>query len=445
MVLAFFRDVVKTQHRVLADQEEWGREKMRNSDSTDDRADSRKTLALVLAGGNGTRLHGLTRSRAKPAVPFGGHHRIVDFSLSNCVNSGITNIALLTQYKAQSLIRHVQRNWQTVSRAFADSIEMWPAQQRLGERWYVGTADAVQQNKDLIEAADPDDVLIVAGDHVYTMDYTAMFAAHAQHGADVTISCVEVPVGQSREFGIVEVDDRLRIRAFIEKPDWSSAARSGRGTALASMGVYLFSTDYLLDCLETDTKNPDSKHDFGYDVLPRVIADANVYAHLFRDRQGRAGYWRDVGTIDSYWLAHRELLSPKPMFDFGNALWPIYGSQRPAAPALLTPAASVASTMLGAGCVVAGSVAGSVLSTGCGVEEGASVSDSVLLPHAQVGRNCRLDRVIVDSHCRVPDNTVIEAGLLSATERFYVSPNGVVLVTDEILEYRAPAQDRRIA
>ena len=273
-----------------------------------------RILALVLAGGNGTRLHGLTRRRAKPALPFGGHHRIVDYTLSNCVNSGVSSIAVLTQYKAQSLIRHLQRNWLSGRASHAETIEIWPAQQRNGTSWYAGTADAVHQNRDLIEEINPDNVLILAGDHVYAMDYTNLAAAHARTGADVTISCVEVPVAQSREFGIVEVDDSLRLTGFLEKPTHLASRLGPTSNVLASMGIYLFNTDYLLDCLNADARNGDSKHDFGYDILPWLIGDARVYASLFRARDNTPGYWRDVGTIDSYWLAHRELLHARSEF-----------------------------------------------------------------------------------------------------------------------------------
>jgi glucose-1-phosphate adenylyltransferase len=417
---------------------------MRSAESTHE-FDSRKTLALVLAGGSGSRLQGLTRTRAKPAVPFAAHHRIVDFSLSNCVNSGVERIALLTQYEPKSLTDHVQRNWQAPRPGLRSAIEIWPAQQRPDNPVYAGTADAVHKNRDLIEALDPDDVLIVASDHVYAMDYTKLRASHAAHRADVTISCVEVPASQSKSFGIVEVDDKLRIQAFVEKPDWPVAGPAGRHTALASMGVYLFDAEYLLECLDADAQDPDSRHDFGYSIMPRVLAEANVFAHLFRDRNGETGYWRDVGTVDSYWHAHQELLAPDAKLDLASPNWPIFGSRRQRAPARLSATAKVAATMLGAGSFVSGRVTGSVLSTGCLVGDGSHVTDSVLLPNSTVGRNCRLHRVILDSHCHVPDDTVIDAKTVGSDGRFHVSPKGVVLVTQDALEFRDPLEVRRIA
>lgn len=419
---------------------------MRDSHATCDTG-SRKILALVLAGGKGTRLQGLTRSRAKPAVPFGSQYRIIDFPLSNCVNSSLSHIAVLTQHQSESLIRHVQCNWQAHREDLSTSIEIWPAQQSRGRRWYTGTADAVHQNRDRIEALAPDDILVVASDHIYAMDYSEMRAVHERNDADATISCVQVPFSESHAFDIVEIDDDLRIRAFVEKPDWPAvAAVCGQSrTAIASMGVYLFNTEYLLDCLEADATDPDSRHDFAHSIMPRLMADADVYAYLFRDRNGEPGYWRNVGTIDSYWLAHQELLSRSSKLDLESAGWPIPGTCLSSAPARLTSTAKVIGSILGSGCMVLGTVTGSVLSTSCRIDEGSIVSDSVLLPHATVGRDCRLDRVIVDSRCHIPDNTVIHADSVRSSDRFYTSPQGVVLITEESLDFYGSAQSRRIA
>jgi glucose-1-phosphate adenylyltransferase len=405
----------------------------------------RKTLALVLAGGDGTRLLGLTRSRAKPAVPFGSRYRIVDFTLSNCVNSRLGRVALLTQYQPESLISHVERNWQAHEVGLATSIEIWPAHQSRSRRWYAGTADAVYQNRDRIEALAPDDILVTASDHVYALDYSGMHAAHVRSGADVTICCVQVSASESHAFGIAEISDDLRIRTFIEKSDWPAvgSAYKQSGTAIASMGVYLFNPDYLLECLEADAADPDSKHDFGYSLMPRIMADADVYAYLFRDRDGRPGYWRDVGTIDSYWAAHQELLASR--LDPESASWPILGACPSPAPARLTSTADVIGSILGPGCFVSGMVTDSVLATGCCIDEDSLVSNSVLLPNATVGRNCMLDRVIVDSRCHIPDNTAIHADAAQCVDRFHVSPRGVVLVTEDMLELYESAPNRRIA
>jgi glucose-1-phosphate adenylyltransferase len=384
------------------------------------------TLALVLAGGSGTRLRELTSHRAKPAVPFGGHYRIVDFTLSNCVNSGIENVALLTQYKAQSLIRHVQRQWHAAGPGLADPIEIWPAQQRRGERWYAGTADAVHQNKDLIAALSPEYVLIVAGDHVYAMDYLPLLEAHVGRGADVTISCVEVPVGEAHAFGIVDVDAERRLRTFAEKPKRPPAGR--RGVALASMGIYVFSTGFLFDCLEADARDPASRRDFGYSILPRIAGSAGVYAYVF-GAGGERAYWRDVGTVDSYWAAHMDLLAERPGLELDDRRWPLRGGAAAAPPAKLAPTATVAAAMISAGCVVEGHVYRSVVSTGCRIGAGSAIRDSVLLPHVSVGRNCVLERVIVDGRFRIPDGTVIDGGLLD-TGAYERTPGGVVLVAD---------------
>ena len=387
------------------------------------------TLALVLAGGCGSRLAGLTDTRAKPAVPFGSQYRIVDFTLSNCVNSGVRHIALLTQYKSQSLIRHLQQHWPPGSRR-SESIEIWPAQQRQGARWYVGTADAVYQNKDLIAALDPEHVLILAGDHVYAMDYAPMIAEHAARGADVTVSCIDVPVGEAREYGIVEADASMRILGFTEKPERPRPLPGRRGAALASMGIYVFRTEFLLDCLARDAGDAGSRHDFGYSILPRIIEEASVHAHVFDASSCGTGYWRDVGTLDSYWLAHMDLLSVPTKLDLNNPRWPIWGGPRRSAPAQLTPTAEVAGAMLGSGCLVAGQVHRSVLSADCRVAARSVVKESVLLPSVTVGRNCVLERVVIDSRCSIPDGTVIDGSLLGSAHRYHVSPRGVVLVTE---------------
>jgi glucose-1-phosphate adenylyltransferase len=391
--------------------------------------ESRRILALVLAGGNGTRLQGLTRDRAKPAVPFGGHHRIVDYALSNCVNSGITDIAVLTQYKSQSLIRHLQKNWLTGR--FADSLEIWPAQQRNGRSWYAGTADAVYQNRDLIEAVDPDDVLVVAADHVYEMDYSTMMAVHVRNGADVTLSSVEVRASESQEFGIVEIDEANHLKAFIEKPDWLAQGCEETDTVLASMGIYFFSTDYMLACLDADARNQASRHDFGYNIVPRIVGDANVYVSVFRTRDGHPGYWRDVGTIDRYWLAHRDLLDSKPRTTDED--WILHGGPRVRAPARITSSAVVRDSLLGADSVIAGTVERTVVSMGCNIGKGSVVNESVLLPDVKVGRDCIVNRVIVDSRCHIPDGTVLDARYIDAADGIHVSPGGVALVTAETM------------
>ena len=406
------------------------------------RIDDRKILALILAGGNGSRLKGLTANRAKPAVPFGGHNRIVDYAMSNCVRSGIPNIAVLTQYRGESLIRHLQENWFVPGASGSSSIEIWPAQHREAGRGYAGTADAVYQNRELIGRIDPDEVLIAAGDQVYEMDYAVLASAHARAGADVTISCVEVPIDECRDYGIVNVDEAMRLASFVEKPQSADGLTAVRGHVLASMGVYLFSVDYLFHCLDADARDRDSDHDFGRSVMPRIVGDANVNIAVFRSRSGKPGYWRDVGTIDNYWRAHQELLDAASAPTSGAACT-VLGAPTAGGPAQLTATAAVRQSAIGTQCWIAGSVEKSVVSTGCTVDRGSSIRESVLLPKVSVGRGCTLNRVIVDSGCRIQDNTVLDARYLGTGSAYHVSPCGVVLVTEESLRCLMMQQDER--
>lgn len=388
-------------------------------------------LALILAGGTGTRLKGLTEWRAKPAVPFGGHYRTIDFTLSNCINSNVRRVALLTQYKSQSLIWHVQQGWGFLRRELGEFIDIWPAQQRCGERWYSGTVDAVHQNLDLIEAIDPEHVLVLAGDHVYAMDYSRMLDAHIQNRADSTVACVEVPITEAHSFGIVGLDRDGRVRSFVEKPEFPEPRPGSGDVTLASMGIYIFNKDTLIDRLTRDAADPNSAHDFGYNVLPKMIRSERVYAYLFRDPAGNApGYWRDVGTIDSYWSAHMDLLDEKgTKLDLFDPAWPIWTHMERCAPARIQHSGRVSASIVGQGSTIAGDVHHSVVGTHCEIGAHSYIKDSVLLPDVQVGRNCSLDRVVVDSRCVIPDNTVLTGDLLIDEEAYYISPRGVVLVT----------------
>jgi glucose-1-phosphate adenylyltransferase len=389
------------------------------------------TLALVLAGGSGKRLRGLTEWRAKPAVPFGGHYRTVDFTLSNCLNSGVRQIALLTQYKSQSLIRHIHHSWGFLRRELDEFIEIWPAQQRLGERWYAGTVDAVYQNRDLIEALDPDLILVLAGDHVYSMDYSKMIEQHLANRAHVTVGCVEVPLAEARSFGILGVDRDARIRSFIEKPDRPLPPSGKRDVALASMGIYVFDRSFLFERMERDAADERSCHDFGYSLIPGAIVTARAFAYEFRDSRDprMPGYWRDVGTVDNYWRAHMDLLEEPPKLDLYDESWPIWTERSGYAPARVASRVRVSSAILAPGCVVSGDVYRSVVSTGCRIGARSRISECVLLPGSSVGKNCVLDRVIVDSQCEIPDNTVIGGTLLDGSGAgYYLSPSSVVLV-----------------
>jgi len=404
---------------------------MGKADRSGNRRRRSDVLALILAGGNGTRLMGLTEWRAKPAVPFGGHYRTVDFTLSNCINSDIRRIALLTQYKSQSLIRHVEQGWGFLRRELGEFIELWPAQQRCGERWYSGTVDAVHQNRDLIEALDPAHVIVLAGDHIYAMDYSRMLDAHIEQGAEITVGCVEVPLSEAHSFGIVDVDRNRRVRSFVEKPERPEPSPGSR-EALASMGIYVFDRETLFERLDSDAADPQSTHDFGYSLLPNAIGDGTrVFAYLFRAADGKTpGYWRDVGTIDSYWAAHMDLLRDTgPRLDLLDPSWPIWTHVERCAPARISRSVCVSASIVGQGATIAGDVYHSVVSTSCEVGAHSRIKDSVLLPGVKVGRNCLLERVVVDSRCTIPDNTVLGGDLLVDERAHYVSPRGIVLVT----------------
>ena len=382
------------------------------------------TLALVLTGGNGTRLGALTRWQCKPAVTFAGHFRNIDFTLSNCVNSGLRRIAVLTQYKAQTLISHITAGWNFLAKPLGEFVEVWPAQQRVHTQWYAGTADAVHQNLDLVLAQRSRYTLVLAGDHIYKMDYRKLIERHAGSGADVTVACVPVPVEEAKSFGVLGVDTDHRVRSFIEKPAPTSLG-STQDLVLASMGVYVFKTEYLADRLRRDAASSNSAHDFGRDILPAAVREDHVAAHPFTDDSGRPGYWRDVGTLDAYWQAHMELLAPEPPMDLYDPAWPIVTLSEPLPPArLLFDSArhgSVANSLLAGGVVVRGAaVTNSVLSSNVRIGEGSTLDEAVVLPGACIGSNCRLRRVIIDADTRIPDGTVV-SGYTDAGEELAVT------------------------
>ncbi len=373
---------------------------------------ARETVALILAGGNGTRLGELTRWQCKPAVSFGGHLRNIDFTLSNCVNSGVRRVAVLTQYKAQSLINHIGGGWNFLARPLGEFIDVWPAQQRLHSSWYVGTADAVHQNLDLLLAQGSRYTLILAGDHVYKMNYRLLLEQHAQSGADVTVACVPVPVEESASFGVLGVDERRRVCGFIEKPQPASLGLTDQRTVLASMGVYVFNTDYLERQLGRDATDTTSAHDFGRDILPRAVREDHVAAYAFVDERGERGYWRDVGTLEAYWQTHMELLLPSPPMELFDPAWPIITLPEQLPPARLVYAAGrhgfVANSLLAGGVVVRGAtVTNSVLAGNVQVAEGTLLDEAVVLPGARIGANCKLRRVIVDAGMEIPDGLTV--------------------------------------
>ena len=401
---------------------------------------TRDTLALILAGGRGSRLKQLTDWRAKPAVPFGGTFRIIDFPLSNCVNSGIRRVGILTQYKAHSLIRHVQQGWGFMRGALGEFVELLPASQRNERGWYAGTADAVYQNIDILRNHGPEYVLILAGDHIYKMDYGDMLAEHVAQNADMTIGCIEVPIEEAKSLGVMSVDANRRIVAFNEKPDEPTPIIGREDVALASMGIYVFNAAFLYEQLIKDADTRTSSHDFGHDIIPNLIKNYKVVAFPYKDVQGNdPGYWRDVGTIDAFWSANLELIGVTPELNLYDDDWPIWTHQAQQPPAKFVfddddRRGMAVDSMVSGGCIISGStVRHSVLFSNVEVHSYSLVEDSVILPDVTIGRHSVLKRVVIDKGCVIPEGTVIGVDLEQDAKRYYVSPNGVVLVTPEML------------
>ena len=406
---------------------------------------TRETLAIILAGGRGSRLHQLTNWRAKPAVHFGGKFRIIDFPLSNCVNSGIRRISVLTQYKSHSLDRHIQRGWGFLGGELGEFVELLPAQQRLETSWYAGTADAVLQNLDIIRRHNPEYVLILAGDHVYKMDYGTMLAAHVELGADITVGCIEVPLEMATAFGVMDVDADLKITRFTEKPPKPEPIPGHPNHALASMGIYVFSTKVLFRELLRDQNLPGSSHDFGKDIIPSLIHSHSVMAFPFRDPvSGGEAYWRDVGTVDALWEANLELTSVSPELDLYDEERPIWTYQEQVPPAKFVfdddgRRGFAVDSMIAGGCIVSGStVRHSQLFPRVRVHSYCEITDSVLFPNVEVGRNCKIRKALIDRYCKIPEGTVIGYNEEDDRRRFHVSPKGVVLVTPEMLDEDFP-------
>jgi glucose-1-phosphate adenylyltransferase len=397
-------------------------------------------LALILAGGRGSRLKQLTDWRAKPAVPFGGKFRIIDFPLSNCVNSGIRRVGILTQYKSHSLIRHVQQGWGFMRGALGEFVELLPASQRNEKGWYEGTADAVYQNIDILRNHGPEYVLILAGDHIYKMDYGDMLAEHVAQNADMTIGCIEVPIDEAKALGVMSVDVNRRIVAFDEKPDNPTPMPGREDVALASMGIYVFNAAFLYEQLIKDADTRSSSHDFGHDIIPNLIKNYKVVAFPYKDVQGNdPGYWRDVGTIDAFWSANLELIGVTPELNLYDDEWPIWTHQAQQPPAKFVfddddRRGMAVDSMVSGGCIISGStVRHSVLFSNVEVHSYSLIEDSVVLPDVTVSRHCRLKNVVIDKGCVIPEGTVIGEDLEQDAKRYYVSPKGVVLVTPEML------------
>jgi len=406
---------------------------------------TRRAVALVLAGGRGSRLKQLTDRRAKPAVFFGGKFRIIDFALSNCLNSGVRRICVLTQYKAHSLLRHLQMGWSFLRPEMNEFLDLLPAQQRLDEAtWYRGTADAVYQNFDIFRAADAEYFIVLAGDHIYKMDYSNMLKGHADRGADCTVACIEVPLEEASGFGVMAVDDSMRIVDFLEKPKAPPPISGKPAWALASMGIYVFTAEFLYTELERDHRDPTSSHDFGKDVIPNLVSRGLAVAHSFEESCVKTtpeaeAYWRDVGTIDSYWSANIDLVMPVPSLDIYDRNWPVWTYQQQFPPAKFVfddddRRGMAVDSMVSGGCIISGAtVRRSLLFSNCRINSHARTTGAVLLPDVEVGRRARLNNVVVDRGCHIPEDLVIGEDPELDAKRFYRSEGGIILVSADML------------
>ena len=405
----------------------------------------KRAMALILAGGRGSRLKQLTDTRCKPAVYFGGHFRIVDFVLSNCMNSGLRRIGVLTQYKSHSLLRHLQRGWNFLKSEMHEFVDLIPAQQRVDEEvWYRGTADAVYQSLDIIKANKPEYVVILAGDHIYKMDYARMLADHALSGAGVTVGCIEVDRQEAKAFGVMAIDENKKVTSFVEKPADPPAMPGKPDRSLASMGIYIFTADYLYRMLDEDIALEGSSHDFGKDIIPKAVGEGQVVAHFFQDScvynsEKAPAYWRDVGTIDAYWEANIDLTATVPELNLYDRSWPIWTYQEQLPPAKFVHneanrRGEAIESSVSAGCILSGSVHNSLLFSNCRVHSYSQIHGAVLLPEVQVGRNVRLTKVVVDRGCRIPDGLVVGEDPDDDARRFYRSEGGVTLITPRMLE-----------
>ena len=404
---------------------------------------TKNTVALILAGGRGSRLKDLTKWRAKPAVQFGGKIRIIDFPLSNCINSGIRRVGVVTQYKSHSLIQHIQRGWSFMRGEFNEFVELLPAQQRIQEEWYKGTADAVFQNIDILRSHNPQYIVILAGDHIYKMDYGKMLASHVRDQADMTIACISVPLNEAKAFGVMTVNDKNRIVGFDEKPANPTPMPGRPGHALASMGIYVFNTQFLYEQLIRDAHDPDSTHDFGTDLIPYLISRYRVFAHHFEDscvgEDDKRAYWRDVGTVDAYWEANMEMTKVVPDLNVYDKHWPIWTYQVQLPPAKFVfdddnRRGVAIDSLVSGGCIISGStVRRSLLFSDVRVNSYSHIEDSVILPSVTVGEHVVLKRVILDRGCVIPDGFRAGLDIEEDRKRFYVSEKGITLITPEML------------
>jgi len=402
---------------------------------------TRDTYALILAGGRGSRLYELTNWRAKPALYFGGKFRIIDFPLSNCINSGIRNVGVVTQYKSHSLIRHLVRGWGHFKKELGESVEILPASQRFSDNWYEGTADAVFQNIDIIRDELPKYVMVLSGDHIYRMDYGNLLAQHAESGAKMTVSCMPVPLEEAAgQFGVMTVDENFKVIGFEEKPENPTPLPNDPTKCLASMGNYVFDTEYLFEQLKVDSETSGSERDFGKDIIPSIIEEGSVYAFQFESDGEHEAYWRDVGTLDSFWQANMELVAPVPALNLYDKKWPIWTYQEQLPPAKFVweednRRGTAINSVVSGGCIISGAtLRRSICFSNVRVHSYSEVEDSVLLPDVEVQRNCRIRKAIIDRGCIVPEGTTIGHSREDDLARgFSVSEKGVVLVTREML------------
>jgi glucose-1-phosphate adenylyltransferase len=410
---------------------------------------TKNSVALILAGGRGSRLKDLTSHRAKPAVPFGGKFRIIDFPLSNCINSGIRRVGVVTQYKSHSLMRHIQRGWGFLRGEFNEYVDLLPAsQQRDTEDWYKGTADAVFQNLDILRGSQAEYVVILAGDHIYKMDYGQMLACHVKNNADMTVACINVPLEEAKGFGVMAVDDEDKIIEFAEKPANPKHMPGDNTQALASMGIYVFNAGFLYEQLMRDAEDESSTHDFGGDIIPHLISNARVYAHRFADSCVGAKngfyYWRDVGTVDAYWQANMELTRVIPELNMYDNLWPIWTYQEQLPPAKFVfndddRRGDAVDSIVSGGCLISGSsVVSSVLFSNVRVHSFCKIEGAVILPNAVINRHVKLNNVVIDKGVHVPEGMEIGFDPVQDKKRFYVSEKGTVLVTREMLNQIRP-------
>lgn len=406
---------------------------------------TKRTMALVLAGGRGSRLKQLTDTRAKPAVYFGGKFRIIDFALSNCLNSGIRKISVITQYKSHSLLRHLQRGWGFLRGELNEFMDLLPAQQRVNEEhWYRGTADAVYQNIDILKSYNPEYIVILAGDHIYKMDYSIMLQDHVRSGAGCTVGCIEVPKEEASALGVMAIDGARKITEFVEKPDNPPTMPGNDKVSLASMGIYIFNSSYLYKMLEEDLANPQSSHDFGKDIIPSIVKAGNAIAHPFGmscvpKNSDTAPYWRDVGTVEAFWSANLDLASNWPELNLYDKDWPIWTHQEQSPPAKFVPDNNgqngiASNTIISGGCIISGSqISNSVLFSNVRIKSFTTIKEAVILPGTDIGENCKLSKVVIDRGCIIPDGTVIGENAEFDAKRFHRSENGVVLVTKQML------------